>query len=237
MNRLIVFSALLISMPAWCQQTIKILQPAWSALSAEERATIQKNHVVDLRDPAGYALIIDNQGVNESTPGTNGGAILGGAVANAAYIDRAFKPGNNYSATSQLAVGLLGAVIGASLDKQAVQQYHFRYAVKRHDGEIEYRDSVQGDAFRHPAGMCLELANLSPAPQALCTQTIADIRKTYLAAASSQMVPAARQDAVLPTQSPTSPPAILGQVSCKLGNLAPVLTTIEKCNAIGGTPI
>lgn len=223
--------------PVWAQQTVKILQPAWNALSAEERATIQQQHVIDLRDPSAYALIIDNQGVNESTAGTNGGAILGGAVGSALYIDRAFKPGNNYSVGAQLAVGLLGAMAGSTLDQRAVQQYHFRYALKRHDGEIEYRDSVQGDPFRHPAGICLELATLSPAPQMLCIQTAADVRKTYLVVAGMETTLATRQNAVNLTQVPVAAPSVSGQVDCKLGNLAPVSTTPEKCTAIGGKPI
>ena len=218
-------------------QAIKVLQSAWDALSTEERATLQQKYVIDLRDPSAYALTIDNQGVNESTVGTNDGAVLGGVVGSALYIDRAFKPGNNYSVGAQLAAGLLGAMIGSALDKPAVQQYHFRYAIKRHDGEIEYRDSVQSDAFRHPAGMCVELATLSPASQGLCTQTAGDVRKKYLSDASAQVSPAIQQGAAQRPKETLATPSALGQIDCKLGNLAPVSTTPEKCNAIGGKPL
>ena len=59
-----------------------------------------------------YGIVIDNQGVNESSAGTNGGALLGSALGNAAYIDRSFRPGNNYSAVTQLGVGIFGAILG-----------------------------------------------------------------------------------------------------------------------------
>ena len=94
--------------------------------------------------------------------------MVGSALGSAAYIDRSFRPCNNYSAVSQVGAGLLGALLGAQLDRRPVSQYHFRYALRRRDGEIVYADSVQQDAFRHPVGICLRIADLSPVPQALC---------------------------------------------------------------------
>lgn len=117
---------------------------------------------------AQFGIVIDNQGINESSPGTNGGAFLGSAIGNAAYIDHSFRPGNNYSALTQLGAGIIGAILGSQLDSPAVSQYHFRYALRLHNGEIVYRDSVQQDAFRHPAGVCLRIADLRPVLQYLC---------------------------------------------------------------------
>lgn len=94
-----------------------------------------------------FGTIIDNQGVNESTSGTSGGAILGGAVANAAYIDNAIK-GGNYSAKNQLAVGILGAVLGSTLDSKPNAQYHFRYAVRLGNGNIKYFDETKKNRVR-----------------------------------------------------------------------------------------
>ena len=94
--------------------------------------------------------------------------MVGSALGSAAYIDRAFRPGNNYSAVAQLGAGLLGAIVGAQLDRRAVSQYRFRYALRRRDGEIVYGDSVQQDAFRHPVGMCLRITDLLPVSQTLC---------------------------------------------------------------------
>lgn len=220
------------------QDTVKVLRPVWESLSAAERASIQKRHVVDVRESSAFGLVIDNQGVDVSTPGTTGGAALGSAVANATYVDRAFSPSNNYSAKTHLAATILGAVIGSSLDKPGVQQYHFRYALKLHDGEISYRESVQGGPFRHPVGMCLELLTLSPVPQVLCTQTVADVRKTYLMSPADSAAPTVTPVAPLETarvpQEPAVAPPVGDKIDCKLGNLAPVSTTPDKCNAIGG---
>ena len=94
--------------------------------------------------------------------------MVGSALGSAAYIDRSFRPGNNYSAVAQVGAGLLGALMGAQLDRRPVSQYHFRYALRRRDGEIVSSDSVQQDAFRHPVGMCLRIADLQPVSQTLC---------------------------------------------------------------------
>lgn len=118
--------------------------------------------------PSDYGTVIDNQGIDQSSAGTTGGALVGTALGSAAYIDRAFRPGNNYSAVSQVGAGLLGALLGSQLDRRPVSQYHFRYALRRRDGEIVYRDSVQQDAFRHSVGMCLRIADLQPVSQTLC---------------------------------------------------------------------
>jgi len=217
------------------QGTARILRSVWGMLSESERATIQQRYVADLRDPSAYGLVLDNQGLDVSTPGTTGGAQLGSAVANAAYIDRAISPSHNYSAKTQLAVGILGAVIGSSLDKAPVQQYHYRYALKLHDGEIVYRDSLQSSPFRHPASMCLELASLSPAPQAMCSQTAIDVRRAFLGASPpTALIPAAQSVQSAPAAIAPTGSSDTFTVICKVGNLAPFQTTNEKCKSIGG---
>ncbi|WP_295960253.1 hypothetical protein [Rhodoferax sp.] len=215
---------------ALAQQTLVVLRTTWSALTPEQRMKIQETKIVDLREPGAYGLVIDNQAVDESTRGTNGGAALGGALGNASYIDHAFKPNNNYSAKTQLAAGLLGALAGSMLDTSAVSRHHIRYAIKRQDGEIEYRDAVQQDAFRHPVGICLELATMHPAPQSLCGQTAAAFSQLQLKtdAGENKIFAPVKQNDAIPSISPSE------QVQCKLGNLAPVITSIEKCTSISG---
>jgi hypothetical protein len=224
-----------LSCAAHSQGALSVSDAAWNSLAPQERAAIQQAQVVDVRRAGSFGLVIDNQGVNESTPGTNAGAAIGGAFAEAAYIDRAFKPGNNYSAKNQLAVGILGAIIGSSLDKPAVAQYHFRYALKLSDGEIVYRDSVESQPFRHPAGMCLDTTSLTPLPQTLCTHTVADLRRLYLTqavAATPIVVAPPISEPPRPVEAATVDAA--ARVECKVGNLSPASTTAEKCNLIGG---
>ncbi len=74
---------------AWGQQVIKVSQTAWQSLAAPEREAIQAKYIVSAIDPESFGMIFDDQGVNESTTGTNGGPVPGRAVANTAYSDSA----------------------------------------------------------------------------------------------------------------------------------------------------
>lgn len=171
--------SLLLSAEVSAQQLIKISQSAWLMLTPVEREFIQKKHIVDLIEQDAFGTIIDNQGINESTSGTSSGAILGSAVANAAYVDNVIK-GGNYSAINQLAVGILGAVLGSTLDSKPNPQYHFRYAVRLESGSVKYFDEIKSDPFRHPVGVCVSVPSISLLDQELCTQTGATLKAKYV---------------------------------------------------------
>jgi len=214
-------------------QTIVVSSQSWGALSSEERASIQSRYVVDTRDGSSYGEIVDAQGIDLSTPGTSSGAAIGAAIGNAAYIDRAFKPDNNFSAKTQLAAILLGAVVGSALDKPAQAQYKFRYAVRMQSGDIEYRDVLQGEPFRHPPGVCLDLTSVEKVPQSLCAAGPDALRARYL------------KDATIGPRPPPAPPSKTEATSsdtlkdnliiqCKPANLTAVATTREKCLLING---
>jgi outer membrane lipoprotein SlyB len=230
---------------ATADEIIKVSRSAWEGLNESERASIQSTKIVEIRDTGTYGTIVDNQGVDESTPGTNAGANIGAAMGQAAYIDRAFKPGNNYSAKNQVGAAILGAMVGAALDKPAIQQFHFRYAVKLADGEIRFVDSVQSNAFRHPGGLCVSIPDLFQLPQSVCNFATADLKRAYLSPAGMTMhseevaskAPAPLAGATQRVPDSQSSPAGLSTVMCKLGNLSPVQTTADKCVSIGGTAI
>ena len=238
---LYVMFASFIATDVSAQQLIKVSQAAWLELMPTEREFIQKQYIVNLAEQNTYGIIIDNQGVNESTSGTTSGANLGGAIANAAYIDNAIK-GGNYSAKNQLASGILGAMLGSSLDSKPNAQYHYRYAVKLGSGNIEYFDEVKSDPFRHPVGVCISVPTISLVEQQLCTQTAATLRATYLNMPTAQVVVApvaapitssnAAEQRIAKNLSTSSP-----QVNCKLGTLAPVRTSAEKCELIKGSQV
>lgn len=223
------------------QQLAKISQSAWLALSPAERELIQRKHVVDLVEQDAFGIIIDNQTLNESSGGTVGGASLGGAIANATYIDNAIK-GGNYSAKTQLAAGLLGAILGSSLDSKPVAQYHLRYAIRLGSGNIKYIDETKGDPFRHPVGVCVSVPNIKLIDQHVCGQTVATLRATYLQPPVEQIFinqPAgqtvlAGDGAAKIAADSSSIPAL---VNCKLGTLAPVRTSAEKCQLIKGSQV
>lgn len=224
------------------QQLIKVSQPVWVMLSITEREEIQKKYIVELAEQEAFGVIIDNQGVNESTNGTSSGANFGGAFANAAYIDNALK-GGSYSAKNQLAIGILGALLGSTLDAKPNAQYHHRYAVKLGNGEIKYFDEVKGDPFRHPVGVCVSVPNIALIEQQLCMQTAQYLRVTYLNFLIMPVVdlaPVRMENAHSANQGKgTSPKSDTqsSQVNCKLGNLAPVRTSAEKCELIKGSQV
>ncbi|MBF6630648.1 MAG: hypothetical protein ITG01_05805 [Comamonas sp.] len=158
-----------------------VSQTTWAALAVDEQEKIQKTQAVQIHALNRFGLITDVQTVDQSTSGTSGGAVLGGAIASAGYIDRAFSGGNSYSAGAHLALGLLGALIGSSLDKAPTKQYQTRYSVKLGDGEIQYFDEIKSDAFRHSIGVCVQVPELSLAAQNLCGQSVESIKNKYLA--------------------------------------------------------
>ena len=186
---------------------------------------------------------------NESTPGTNGGAVLGGALANAAYVDNAFR-GRNYSAVNQLAAGIFGAVLGSTLDSKPNAQFHYRYAVKLGSGNIQYFDETKSDPFRHPVGVCVSVPNIALIDQQLCSQTTEFLRAAYLRPAippPSTPPPTGLTAAPSPMQAdvyPTPKQAVSSEataspslINCKLGTLAPVRTSPEKCELIKGSQV
>lgn len=219
-------------------QSIKVAESAWNSLSADERASIQRQYTVEIATVDAFGIIIDNQGVNQSTPGTSGGAVLGAMTADAIYIDKAFKGSNwNYSAKENLGYALLGAMIGSAFDKPPVSQFQFRYAVRLGNGDIRYYDHIKSDAFRHPVGICVSLPAVSITDQSICSQDANTLRVKYLNAVG--ITPAIPTLTAAPSSGPGTqiPAADNSFVQCRLGTLAPVRTTAEKCSLIGGTRI
>ena len=232
---------LLLSISATAQQLIKVSQSAWLELTSTERELIQKKYIIDLADRDDFGVIIDNQGVNESTSGTTLGANLGSSIANAAYIDNAIKSGN-YSAKNQLAIGIIGAIVGSTLDRRPNAQYHYRYAVKLNSGNIKYVDEVTSDPFRHPIGICVSVPSIALIGQQLCTQTAAILRSMYLDATPIKISVLQVPEPLAPSINTTLPIAadmstLQPLINCKLGTLAPVRTSADKCELIKGNQV
>lgn len=152
----------------------------WEQFSTEEQEQLSISYSIQSHETDRFGVITDVQTVDQSTAGTNGGAALGGAIASAAYIDRAFRGNNNYSAGANLAIGLLGAILGsAALDSAPVNKFQTRYTVKLADGEVQYFDETKSDAFRHSSGICVHVPELTLAAQGLCSQTIESLRAKH----------------------------------------------------------
>ncbi len=152
----------------------------WDSFSSDEQQTIESKFEILSLPSNGYGIVIDVQGQDQSSLGTNGGAAIGGAVASAAYLDHALRGGNSYSAGAGLAIGLIGAAIGSSMDRAPSSQFQFRYTVKHGDDEIAYFDEIKSTAFRHSVGVCLLTPSLTMVSLKVCNQTIESAQKIYL---------------------------------------------------------
>ena len=151
----------------------------WDELSEAEKISITADYDVKILSSDSFGIITDVQGEDQSTPGTNAGAALGGAVASAAYLDRGLR-GNNYSAGGALAIGLLGAAIGSTMDSGPSSKFQFRYTVKLGDGDIQYFDEIKSTSFRHSVGVCILVPSLTLISQKVCNQTIESVREKYI---------------------------------------------------------
>lgn len=169
---------------AFGQPSLKVSGLAWNGLGEEEKATLQRKFMVEPLPADSFGTIIDNQAIDRSTPGTNGGAALGTMIGSAAYIDRAFSGNNNYSALANLGVAILGGVVDSALiDRPAQSQYQSRYAIRLANGSISYQDAYSVDPFRHPIGVCVSVPDIQIlAEQHLCSQTTGSLRAAHMLA-------------------------------------------------------
>ena len=151
---------------------------------------------------------------------------------------------------NQLAIGILGAMVGSTLDSKSKAQYHYRYAVKFGNGNIQYFDEVSSEAFRHPAGVCVSVPNVALTDQQLCAQTADSLRMVYLRQLTVLPPPSQPLGMQVATPNLLSSSAQTGtvaaqgdvgnlpnMVNCKLGTLAPVRTNAEKCELIKGSQV
>lgn len=166
--------------PESAKPVARIKRAIWADLAEAERLAISSRWRVELLHGGRYGWIADAQTVDESTPGTTDGAVLGGALGQAAYIDRSFRPGNNYSAGVQVLAGVLGAVVGSAMDRPPTRTFRTRYHVRTEDGSMVVEDQSRSDPFRMPMSTCVELPSLSDSDPSLCSQTIEMVRSKYL---------------------------------------------------------
>ncbi|WP_221480041.1 hypothetical protein [Acidovorax soli] len=213
---------------------------AWQGLTADEKANVQQKYVVEVMAPESFGTIIDNQGLDRSTPGSNAGTAMGAAIGSTAYVDRAINHGN-YSGKTHVAAMLLGMLVGSALDRPAQSSYQFRYAIRLGNGNVIYQDTYSSTPFRHAVGVCVFTPSIDLAPeQHLCTQTTDTFKNSLGIFNVPTALNAPAGDRL---SSPETPPTLQATetasetVSCKLGTLAPVKTSPEKCKLINGAII
>jgi hypothetical protein len=188
------------------QESLTTSQGAWDGLSLADQEILRASATVYVMPLRSYGIITDAQTANLSTPGTSGGAALGATIAQAAYVDRAFSgSGSGYSALAQVALGLVGAAVGSSMDRQAQSAYQTRYTVQLGDGDVEYFDQTSSSVFRHSVGICVGLPDMRLIPQKICRQTTDHLRAEAVARTPIVAVAAAEPAPSVPT--PATPAA------------------------------
>ena len=230
-----------ISTSSYAQNILRVSSLAWDGLASEEKTLIQTKYVVEAVSAESFGFVIDNQGIDQSTPGTNAGTRLGESIASAAYVDNAFK-GGNYSAKGHLGAMLLGGMLGSTLDSRPQSSYHFRYAIKLPTGNVVYQDAHSSDSFRHPVGVCVLLPAIDISPeQHLCNQTTESLRAAHIPTNSSSHTEAAstkvgsknQRLSSLRSKKREAPPTNTYTL-CRVGVNAPIKTTLEKCQLVNG---
>lgn len=234
---------------------LNVPQHIWDGLTVDQRRVLGDRHTVNVLEGKTYGLIIDAQGLNESTRGTTAGTQLGSRVASAAYVDNAFagSPRNwNYSASGHLAAQLAGAVIGSMADKPGEARFRTRYTIKNGIGGVEYVEENRSDALRHSVGICVTTRPIKPIEFDTCNQTREQFLSKFAALFPNSQVPQtvappnSASAAMAPPPAPMPSPAAPIQqgatisddiIQCKIGLSSPVRVSTGVCESAGGVTI
>lgn len=224
MKKFLLTMFVTMALPAFAQTELKISQHVWSEFTIGERAILTSKYPqIELIPSDSIGIIHSVQAVNHSTPGTNSGAALGGALGQTLYIDNALKrSGSNYSATAQLGAALVGAAIGSSFDKESQARFIFNYGVRTLDGQLREVRVESVDEFTKPIGQCVSLPSITPVRASLCVVDKAEFLR--------------KLDALLlaPPNTIISPEITGSNVHCRVPNVG--LMTLEEntCNQMKG---
>ncbi len=125
---------------------------------------IYRKHMVNgkLSDIIVYGRISGTQIEDRSHINSGNGANLGAITGQAIYIDN--TNWKNYSALNQLGAGLLGAMVGSTLDQPTSIQYQRTYWITLTNGETISMSSIVSDQTHVPNGVCVEVSGSSLAP-------------------------------------------------------------------------
>lgn len=152
------------------ERMVQVASTVWSTISPSDQKKIASRFAIDVLPSNTLGIIFDAQSVDKSTRPTNDGAALGAAIGSTAYIDRSIKPNTNYSAKSHLGAGVLGALVGGSMDSPGQTLFLHRYTLKILDGTIAYHETEESSSLRHSIGICFSTKDHSIKDQFLCTE-------------------------------------------------------------------
>ncbi len=217
--------------------SLVVTNGVWATLTQQQRDLVSSRYAIEVTDKGRFAKIINVQGVNESTPGTSGGAQLGGAFGQAQYLDNANW--HNYSARNQLGAGIIGALLGSALDAPARTVYRIVYTLKNSDGTVNVIEKVSQSPIYVAPGLCVDTASFTPVRDSMCEDVLPPEILSLFGQAESSIAAKTAGSSSTPLSAPAKPaPSSIPSgnvVLCRLGNTASVPTTAEKCLHAGGT--
>lgn len=155
---------------------VYVLKSVFNQLATQDQARLlNENPLLTVVPDDDVGRITTVQVINRSTAGTDSGARLGSALGQASYIDNTTWRG--YSATSQLAAGLIGGLIGSSLDDKATTRFQINYGIKASNEEVRQAINSTNDESALPIGMCIWLKDFTQAPSDLCADSLPSFLK------------------------------------------------------------
>ncbi len=160
--------------------------------------------------------IVSSQVINRSTPGSNYGSQLGSSIGQAAYIDQAIA-GGSYSAMGQLGFGILGAVLGSSMNTDSQARFIINYGVQVFDGSVKSIQTYTPDESANPIGQCIWAHTLREAPNHLCTDTLVGFLNR------------------IKSFHKENTDNIVNSVNCRIEKIGSVKISREECSTLNGS--
>ena len=141
----------------------------WNLLSEEEKNQISGKYAIALYPDDEYGIITDAQTMNRSRAGSTAMSETGSLVGQSAYIDN--TSWGSYSALKQVGFGILGGLLGNTMDRPAKISYETRYTIRLLNGEIIEKARYGSSGFYMAPGRCVNAHTLSPVEIKFCAGT------------------------------------------------------------------
>lgn len=200
---------------------VYVLRSVFNQLASQDQARLlTENLLLTVVPDDDVGQITTVQVINRSTSGTDYGARLGSALGQASYIDNTTWRG--YSATSQLAAGLIGGLIGSALDDKATTRFQINYGIKAPKEEVRQVINSTNDESALPIGMCIWLKNFTQAPSALCADSLPSFLKRLKAEKNG-------------SSNEKSKANTSNLVACETGSLGTLQLSKRDCENLNGT--
>lgn len=215
------------------ESLLHIPNTIWNGLTDDERKIISNNYIVSEVEDRRYGKVISSHIENNSYINNNSMSNLGSLLGQASYIDDNW---DSYSAKDQVLAGVLGALVGSALDKKTEINIIATYTVEFLDGSVKDIKVRQKNSHLYGFGVCLDTKHIVSANSFYC-------RKNYVEEILSEIYEnkevnfpdrIEKDIKTVRIQDESENPSE-SNVTCKLGNGEPFITTKSICMKVKGT--